>query len=102
MVPEFEETAFSLEIGETSDPVLSQFGYHIIRMYNIHKARTLTFDEVEGRLIEDQRAKHLTRLRNDYLSQFTNQTTHMREEDLKEMLQRYFTDEELGEWSRTE
>ena len=31
-VPEFEETAFSLEVGEMSAPVKSTFGYHIIEV----------------------------------------------------------------------
>lgn len=32
MVPEFEEAAFELEIGEVSEPVLTEFGYHLIRI----------------------------------------------------------------------
>jgi len=32
MVPAFDQVAFSLPVGQVSEPVLTQFGYHIIRV----------------------------------------------------------------------
>jgi peptidyl-prolyl cis-trans isomerase C len=33
MVPAFEEAAFALGVGETSPPVRTRFGYHLIQRY---------------------------------------------------------------------
>ena len=41
MVPAFEEAAFSLAVGEISDPVLSSFGLHVIKVTD---RKTPTFE----------------------------------------------------------
>ncbi|NIM19313.1 MAG: hypothetical protein GTO51_02930 [Candidatus Latescibacteria bacterium] len=39
MIPEFEEVVFGMEVGETSDVIESEFGYHIIMLTSIRDAR---------------------------------------------------------------
>ena len=41
MVPEFEATAFSLTAGETSPPIETQFGYHVIRVEEREEKREI-------------------------------------------------------------
>jgi peptidyl-prolyl cis-trans isomerase C len=52
MVPPFETAAFALPVGQTSDLVLSDFGFHIIRVTDRQAGRTQPLDEVKADIEE--------------------------------------------------
>ena len=52
MVPEFEEVAFSMEEGKVSEPVKTQFGYHLIKVVHRSKEGISTFEEVKDQVQE--------------------------------------------------
>lgn len=47
MVPEFENAAFSMQKGEISNPVKTQFGYHIIKVVERVDERDSSLEEVK-------------------------------------------------------
>ncbi|RMG31233.1 MAG: peptidylprolyl isomerase [Gammaproteobacteria bacterium] len=50
MDPAFEKAAFSLEKGKLSEPVRSQFGYHLIEVEDIRKVTPPSFEELRPEL----------------------------------------------------
>lgn len=50
MVAPFAETAFKLKPGEISEPVKSQFGWHIIKLEERRTKPLPTFEEVKGQI----------------------------------------------------
>jgi peptidyl-prolyl cis-trans isomerase D len=49
-VPEFEKTAFSLPVGQTSGLVQSSYGFHIIQVEDKHTAHLKSLDEVQAQI----------------------------------------------------
>ncbi|MEG2354007.1 MAG: peptidylprolyl isomerase [Clostridium sp.] len=47
MVPEFEEMAFSMNVGDVSEPVKTQFGYHLIKLVDKKTSTAKSFEEVK-------------------------------------------------------
>jgi peptidyl-prolyl cis-trans isomerase C len=47
MVPQFEEAAFKLAINEVSEPVKTQFGYHVIQ---VQKRESKSMDDVKAEI----------------------------------------------------
>jgi peptidyl-prolyl cis-trans isomerase C len=50
MVPEFAETAFKLDKGQVSDPVKTQFGWHIIKVEDKRTKPVPEFDKVKDQI----------------------------------------------------
>jgi len=55
MVPAFEEIAFALDIGEVSEPIQTQFGWHIIQVIG-HEERSISqerFQQLKDQAFRD-------------------------------------------------
>lgn len=62
MVKPFSDKAFSMKAGEISDPVRTQFGWHIIKVEKVNEATTTSLADAKAEIrkkLADERAKNI-------------------------------------------
>jgi foldase protein PrsA len=75
LVPEFEKAVFSLKPGEISQPVQTQFGYHIIQLEEIQSARHQTLADHREHITNILRNQKWQASKQDWLNQLYQQTS---------------------------
>lgn len=69
MVKEFEDAVFENEVGTITEPVKTQFGYHIIKINEKNDAKELAFDEVKDKIVEQVRRQKEQELYNEKITE---------------------------------
>ena len=73
MDPAFADAAFAMKnVGDMSEPVLSSFGYHLIRLDGRKPAGVKSFDEVKDAIVAQERSRYIDEQRELALSPITN------------------------------
>ncbi len=72
MEPDFEETVFTMQVGDVSEPVLTSFGYHIIKLAAIRESESKSFEEIHDELLPQYLADTAEKTYYDLAEQLTN------------------------------
>jgi len=68
----FEEAAYSMNVGDISEPVRSEFGYHIIKLEEIQASTGKTFSEVRADIESEVKKAKAEKLYFDKVEQLAN------------------------------
>ncbi|MDR0879381.1 MAG: peptidylprolyl isomerase [Clostridioides sp.] len=83
MVPEFEEKVFNMKPGEVSEPVQTQFGYHVIKLDTLEPSQVAVFEEVqeeiEKNLMYQKQNQAYTDKLNNLKAQYGSQVSYIEE-----------------------
>jgi peptidyl-prolyl cis-trans isomerase D len=72
MVKPFEDAAFGMKKGEISEPIESDFGFHIIKLTDIKAPKQKSFDELRAGIEADLRSQQAQRKFAEAAETFTN------------------------------
>lgn len=65
--PAFEKTAFEMEIGQISDVVETEYGYHIIKVTDHNQASTTSFEQTKNDIIKQLTQKKQSEFAEEYI-----------------------------------
>jgi len=102
MVAPFEKKAFALKPGEISEPVKTEYGYHIIRLDAYNAPVELPFEAVKGQLIDRERKEHEARIEGDYRNLLSSLNVEMSQENLEKMIDRQFGEDYVDPYTNNE
>jgi peptidyl-prolyl cis-trans isomerase C len=94
MVKAFEDTAYRLSSpGQISDPVETEYGYHLIRLDRRIESQVPPFEQVKEVAEARMKAKHVESYRASYLQKLFSEPVVFPEGSIEIMARRYFGDE---------
>jgi peptidyl-prolyl cis-trans isomerase D len=70
MVKPFADKAFSMAAGEISEPVKTQFGWHVIKVESVEEASTKTIEQSKAQIIDALTTRKASNLAYDRAEQF--------------------------------
>jgi foldase protein PrsA len=73
MTPEFEKAAFALKVGEISNPVKTEYGYHIIKVVEIKEAQAANFEQSKAAINDTLMEKKINEEYSDWIQQLYEQ-----------------------------
>lgn len=75
MVPEFNDKVFSMKVGAVSEPVKTQFGYHVIYLEDKKAKKTLAFTEVKSFIEQRLKMEKFKVVMQDKMLELKNKAT---------------------------
>jgi peptidyl-prolyl cis-trans isomerase D len=88
-VPAFADALFSMQPGQISEPVKTQFGYHIIRLDEVRPASVKSFDEVRPQVETEYRRDQAAAVFGDRQEQIQQALDSGTVTDLNQLAQRF-------------
>ena len=89
MVPEFEKATFSLNKGEISDLIKTQYGFHIIKVLEKETAHTKSFDEVKDQIRPNYLLNKIEKTATDTADKISSDIRQSNKVTLDELAQKY-------------